>query len=780
MDVLTGLNPAQRQAVEITEGPLLILAGPGSGKTRVIAHRIAYLIAHERVHPRRILAVTFTNKAAREMRDRIFGLVGPDIGRDITLGTFHAVCARILRVDGERIGLSQAFAIYDEADQLAVVRPVMQDLGLDPRRTSARAVLSTISRAKSELSTAEAFALLVRDYFQEVVSRVYERYQKALEENNAVDFDDLLMKTVELFREHPDVLDKYAQRYLHIHIDEFQDTNIAQYVLARQLAGGHGNICVVGDPDQSIYTWRAADLRNILNFERDFPSARVVYLEQNYRSTQTILSSAHNVISVNRQRKEKNLWTENERGSRVVVREAYDEEEEATFVAEEVEALTKDDSYSPGAFAVMYRTNAQSRSFEAAFVRRGIPHRLVGGTRFYERREIKDLLAYLRLVHNPFDAVCLLRVINVPPRGIGQRSVQELGRWSKELAIPPYAALQLLAEQESPSAQGEPAEAGEPVEPPFDKLRVSGTQPAHGEPVEPSSDKPRTSDVQTPHPFQKRTAAALLRFLELLNELINAAPSQPLSELLDAIIARADYRRHLLESAEGGPDGEERWENVQALRAVASQFDELAPDEALARFLEDAALITDIDEYDEKADAVTLTTLHAAKGLEFPVVFIVGMEEGLLPHMRSYDDPAQMEEERRLCYVGMTRAQERLYLLRAFRRAFGGHNPPSRFLADIPPDLVTTRERIPTVMPTRERFIAASTTPAHPELVEGRAAPTKAFHAGDRVRHAKFGEGIVVSCQEEKDGDQLVIVAFKGEAGIKRLLLSFAPLEHLA
>jgi DNA helicase-2/ATP-dependent DNA helicase PcrA len=777
MDILAGLNPAQRQAVEITDGPLLILAGPGSGKTRVIAHRIAYLITHDRVHPRRILAVTFTNKAAREMRDRVFALLGADIGRDITLGTFHAVCSRILRVDGERIGLSRAFAIYDEADQLAVARQVMQDLGLDPRRTSPRAVLATISRAKSELATAEAYALLVRDYFQEVVSRVYERYQKVLDENNAVDFDDLLMKAVQLFRDHPDILDKYAQRYLHIHIDEFQDTNIAQYVLARQLASGHGNICVVGDPDQSIYTWRAADLRNILNFERDFPSARVVYLEQNYRSTQTILSSAHNVISVNRQRKEKKLWTENERGSRVVVREAYDEEEEAAFVADEVEALTKNGSHSPHAFAIMYRTNAQSRPFEEAFVRRGIPYRLVGGTRFYERREVKDLLAYLRLVHNPFDAICLLRVINVPPRGIGQRTVHELSRWSKELAIPPYAALQLLAEQESPPAHGEPVEPGEPA------------QPAHGEPVEPSSDKLtpfdklRTSDVQPAHPFQKRIAAALLRFLDLLNELINAAPKQTLSELLDAIIARADYRRYLLE---GFPDGEERWENVQALRAVASHYDELAPAEALARFLEDAALITDIDEYDEKADAVTLITLHAAKGLEFPVVFIVGMEEGLLPHMRSYDDPAQMEEERRLCYVGMTRAQQRLYLLRAFRRAFGGHNPPSRFLADIPPDLVTTRERIPTGMPARERFIAAATAPAHPELVEGPEpvegppARAKAFHAGDHVRHPKFGEGIVVSCQEEKSGDQLVTVAFKGEAGIKRLLLSFARLEHLS
>jgi len=766
MDILSGLNPAQRQAVETAEGPLLILAGPGSGKTRVIAHRIAYLIAHQRVHPRRILAVTFTNKAAREMRDRIFSLVGADIGSDITLGTFHAVCSRMLRIDGERIGLSRAFAIYDEADQLAVARQVMQDLGLDPRRTSPRAVLSTISRAKSELSTAEAYARLVGDYFQEVVSRVYERYQGVLEENNAVDFDDLLMKTVQLFRDHPDVLEKYAQRYLHIHIDEFQDTNIAQYVLARQLASGHGNICVVGDPDQSIYTWRAADLRNILNFERDFPKAEVVYLEQNYRSTQTILDSAHNVISVNRQRKEKKLWTENQRGSRVVVHEAYDEEEEAAFVAEEVEALTKDNAHSPRGIAVMYRTNAQSRPFEEAFVRRGVPYRLVGGTRFYERREIKDLLAYLRLVHNPFDAVCLLRVINVPPRGIGKRSVQELNRWSRELEIPPYAALQLLAEQESDqsSAHAEPTAHGEPVEPSFDKLRMSDIQSAHGEPAEPA------------HPFQKRIAAAILRFLNVLNELIKEAPTQTLSELLNAIIARADYRRYLLEDF---ADGEERWENVQELRAVASQYDELTPAEALARFLEDAALITDIDEYDAKADAVTLITLHAAKGLEFSVVFIVGMEEGLLPHMRSYDDPAQMEEERRLCYVGMTRAEERLYLVRAFRRTFGGHNPPSRFLADIPPELVTTRERIPTGMPTRERFIAAASTPAHPSTSSGPAAPVKAFAAGDHVRHPKFGEGIVVSCEEEKSGDQLVIVAFKGEAGIKRLLLSFAPLERL-
>jgi DNA helicase-2/ATP-dependent DNA helicase PcrA len=736
MDILDGLNPAQREAVQAAEGPLLILAGPGSGKTRVIAHRIAYLIAHERVHPRRILAVTFTNKAAREMRDRIFALVGADIARDITLGTFHAVCSRILRVDGERIGVPRTFNIYDGGDQLAVTRQVFQELGLDPRRTAPRAVLSAISRAKSELATPEAYAHLVRDYFQEIVSRAYKRYQEMLVENSALDFDDLLMQTVHLFREAPDVLDKYAQRYLHLHIDEFQDTNIAQYVLARQLAGGHGNICVVGDPDQSIYTWRAADLRNILNFERDFPNGRLVYLEQNYRSTQNILDSASHVISINRQRKEKSLWTENERGLPIVVHEAYNEEEEAAFVANEVQTLMKSDSLTPCAFAVMYRTNAQSRPFEETFVRRNIPYRLVGGTRFYERREIKDLLAYLRLVHNPFDSVCLLRVINVPPRGIGQRTVQELTRWSREQNIPPYAALQLVAEAEGAKEAG----AG--------------------------------------HPFQKRTAAALLAFLVLLNEAIAGAAQQNLSELLEAILARIDYRRFLLESAGGTTEGEERWDNVQELRAVATQYDELAPAEALARFLEDAALITDVDSYDEKADAVTLITLHAAKGLEFPVVFIVGTEEGLLPHMRSYDDPNQMEEERRLCYVGMTRAQRRLYLVRAFRRSLGGHNPPSRFLSDIPPHLVTARERAIAGLPSRHRFSSA-----HPEPVEGAAEgpalPADAFRAGDHVRHAKFGEGIVVSCQESS-GDLLVTVAFKGDAGLKRLLASFAALERVS
>ncbi|TMB99429.1 MAG: hypothetical protein E6J42_03640, partial [Chloroflexi bacterium] len=598
--ILEALNHRQREAVEQTDGPLLILAGPGSGKTRVIAHRIAFLIGNMEVRARRILAVTFTNKASREMRDRVFALVGEETGRDITLGTFHAVCSRILRIDGQHIGVPRSFTIYDDADQIAAVKRALDDLDLEPKRNPPRAILSAISRAKSELQGPRQFAAIVADYFQEVTSRVFLRYEDILEQNEALDFDDILVKTVNLFQEREDILEKYAERYAYVHIDEFQDTNIAQYVLGKQLASRHRNICVVGDPDQSIYSWRSADIRNILNFEHDFPDARVVILDQNYRSTQTILDSAHSVIALNKQRKEKNLWTENGPGGPVVVHEAYDEEDEAVFVAEEIRRLTSpveaplvapssDAPISNQArslrnqdIAVMYRTNAQSRPVEEALVRRGIPYRLVGGTRFYERREVKDLLAYLRLLQNPFDSVALMRVINVPHRGIGDRTLAELNRWSRERTIPPYAALQLIAEAERDSPEG-----------------PSGA-----------------------HPFQKRTAGSLLRFLGMLNELIALAKTASLSETLDAVIDRGDYKPYVL----ADPDGEERWENVQELRAVVMQYDQLKPEQALPSFLEDVALITDVDEYDEKADSVTLITLHAAKGLEFPVVFIVGME----------------------------------------------------------------------------------------------------------------------------------------------------------
>ena len=732
--ILANLNPRQQEAVETTEGALLILAGPGSGKTRVIAHRIAYLVREKRVHPRRILAVTFTNKAAREMRDRVHALVGEKAGRDITLGTFHGVCARILRVDGEAVGVERSFTIYDSTDQIAAVKRALNDMGLDSKRVAPRAVLSAISRAKSELQGPRQFAALVADYFQEVTSRVYLRYQELLEESNALDFDDILLKVVELYQERQDVLEKYAERWGYVHIDEFQDTNIAQYILAKQWASVHGNICVVGDPDQSIYTWRAADIRNILNFETDFPDAKLVILDQNYRSTQTILDTAHSVIALNKQRKEKNLWTENAAGQPVVVHEAYDHEDEATFVTEEIQRLVREDDLAYRDVAVMYRTNAQSRPMEEALVRRSVPYRLIGGTRFYERREVKDLLAYLRLVQNPFDAVAMMRVINKPSRGIGDRTLAELARWSREKKIPPYSALQIVAETER--------------------------------------DSPEAADGPTSaHPFRKRTAGALLRFLGLMNELIELSKTESLSSLLDTLIDRTDYKPYIM----ADEDGEDRWENVQELRAVVLQYDELKSEHALASFLEDVALITDVDEMDA-SDSVTLITLHAAKGLEFPIVFITGLEEGILPHMRSLEsgNPEQLEEERRLCYVGMTRAKQQLYLVRAFRRAFGGHNPPSRFLADIPPDLVTQSDRAAQsemFTPRRYRHVTR-------DEAQSPSIPADSLAAGDRVRHPKFGEGIVVS-SEPSGADYQVVIAFKGEAGIKKLLLSFAPLEKI-
>ncbi|MGB6837194.1 MAG: UvrD-helicase domain-containing protein [Dehalococcoidia bacterium] len=730
--ILEGLNPAQREAVELAEGPLLILAGPGSGKTRVIAHRIAYLVAEVGVHPYRIVAVTFTNKAAREMRDRVVALLG-ESAHSLMLGTFHSVCARILRADGERIGIGRGFAIYDDADQQVLMRQAMADLDVDPHRFQPRAVLATISRAKSELASPAAYLQSVRDYFQEVVARCYERYQALLLENNALDFDDLIMRTVGLFRESDEVLRKYQERFLHVLIDEFQDTNVAQYVLARQLAGGHGNICVVGDPDQSIYAWRSADLRNILNFERDYPEARVVYLSQSYRSTRNILDSAHAVISLNRQRKEKELWTEKDAGPPIAVYEAYDEAEEADFVAAEAQALVSGGDRRHGDIAVMYRTNAQSRALEEAFLREAIPYRLVGGTRFYERREVKDIIAYLRLVHNPYDRVSVARVINVPARGIGQKTLAEMEAWAASLESPLYGAMQRVAE-----AVSREASAG---------------------------------DEAAPHPLAPRSAKAVAAFVALLEGLREGAGRLSLSSLVTSALERTAYRQYLLDHFD---DGEERWENVQELLTVASEYDGLAPEAALLSFLEDVALVTDIDEYDEKADAVTLITLHQAKGLEFSVVFIVGLEEGLLPHIRSYDDPAQMEEERRLCYVGMTRAEERLYMVRAFRRHLMGMsaaNPASRFLKDLPPDLVTRREAV------QEEVEAVLRGPGR--LRRQPAVPSEAaYAAGERVRHPRFGEGIVVSCTV-KPSDQEVVVAFQGEAGIKKLLLSFAPLERI-
>jgi DNA helicase-2/ATP-dependent DNA helicase PcrA len=790
MSILEGLNPAQHEAVTHAEGPLLILAGPGSGKTRVIAHRIAYLIDEMSVPPARIMAVTFTNKAARELRDRVENLLG-GLARGVTLGTFHAVCARILRIDGEFVGVPRSFVIYDDGDQMALMKRICNEYNLEPRQYPPRAILSTISKSKSELITAEAFALKTTSYFEEIVARCYQRYQAMLTENSALDFDDILVKTVELLRDNEDVQGRYLERYEHVLVDEFQDTNVAQYVLAKLLAPPpDANICVVGDPDQSIYSWRSADIRNILHFERDYPKATVVRLEQNYRSTQTILDGATKIIAANKQRREKELWTDKGAGDPIVVYEAYNQEEEAGFVCGEIKRLSRETGRHLGDIAIMYRTNAQSRALEERFVAERLPYRLVGGTRFYERREIKDLLAYLRLVVNPFDSISLDRVLNVPPRRIGDRTQQELRSWAASMDIPAYTALQLLAgvEDTRPSTspgRTEPEEAeagsvrGEPVEP--RNPSATGRLPSFDEPA-----------IQSP--FANAARTALTGFLALLNELIGAAPALTVSQLLTTVIEKVRYREYLTEAFP--VDGEERWENVMELRNVAAQFDELEPEHALLRFLEDVALMSDADEYDERIDAVTLITLHAAKGLEFPIVFIVGMEEGLLPHIRSFDDPAQMEEERRLAYVGVTRAKDRLYLVRAFRRALmgqGSHNPPSRFLKDLPPELVhqaqqsvehayqqrPMRPRQPAwstmlgdVQPTRVRVGA--------EEEEPQLRANASFSAGDHVRHARFGEGIVVNAAMTGNGaDQEVTVAFKGESGVKKLLLSFAPLEKL-
>jgi DNA helicase-2/ATP-dependent DNA helicase PcrA len=745
--LLVDLNEPQRQAVKTIAGPLLILAGPGSGKTRVIAHRIAYLVDAIGVAPWRIVSVTFTNKAAREMRQRVVAHLS-DAANDLVLGTFHSICARFLRIDGELIGLARAFNIYDDADQIALIKRACDRANVDTKRFKERAILSAISHAKSELVSPYDYAGASRDYFGEVVARVYERYQELLGENNAVDFDDIIFKTVELIRDHAEVREKYQERFLHVLVDEFQDTNIAQYQLARLLAGKHGNICVVGDPDQSIYSWRSADIRNILNFERDFPEARIVLLEQNYRSTQTILDAAHAVIAGNKQRKRKSLWTDQDGGEPIAMYEAYDEAEEADFVATEVAALVKAD-HRYNDIAVMYRTNANSRALEEAFIRATIPYQLVGGTRFYERREVKDVLAYLRLVHNPYDVVSFTRIVNVPGRGIGAKTLAELERWSGQLAVPIYTALQVIARLETPGTAPE----------------VAGL--------------PRVER----HPIGTRQAKTLVELLRMLDELMGLAAKNNLSTLLDALLETTGYRRWLFDECEEA-EAEERWANVGELRNVAAEYDGLAPGHALVSFLEDVALVSDADTItdDDQSNAgrVTLITLHSAKGLEYPIVFMTAMEEGVLPHMRSFDDPAQMEEERRLCYVGMTRAKERLYLLRAFRRSSMGrsqHNPPSRFLKDIPPELIAQRSAV------RDQYEAVERGPQRLREEFRRdnrpAVPAEqAFAGGEKVRHPRFGEGIVVSCQLVKD-DQEITIAFKGSVGIKKLMLSFAPLERL-
>jgi DNA helicase-2/ATP-dependent DNA helicase PcrA len=772
-DILAGLNPAQREAVTAVHGPVLVLAGPGSGKTRVLAHRVAYLLREAGAPPSSVMAVTFTNKAAQEMRERINRLLGESVPtstgwRGLTIGTFHSLCARILRQEADAAGISKGYVIYDDGEQLTAARQALRDLNIDEKLYRPEAMRAAISRAKNELIKPAAFR--ANTYWEEVARRIYTRYEEILAANGALDFDDLLARTAYLFNEHPDVLARYQERYRFILVDEFQDTNTAQYALVSALAAGSRNLFCVGDEDQSIFGFRGADYRNVQRFREDFPDAHVILLEQNYRSTQSILDVANAVIARNVHRTPKQLRTSRGRGLEVTVHEAYDEADEAAFIASTIQRLTGRGEIRVGDCAVMYRTNAQSRPIEDALVARGMPYQLVGGTRFYQRKEIKDALAYLRLVHNPADNISLARIINVPPRGIGEKTISGLATWSAELGIPMTGGLALLAgDLTSPLLPGGGLSALAPPE----------------------------------HPFPKAAQRSLAAFHRVLAGWIAARDRLTVAQLLEKIGEESSHAAYLRDGTE---EGEDRWNNLLELRSVAAAYDDFPPDLRLSAFLEEVALVSDQDELKEEKDKdrITLLTLHTAKGLEYPVVFLVGLEENILPHSRSMEDPDQMEEERRLMYVGATRAKDRLYLIYAFRRMLYGRvqlNEPSRFLRDIRADLGI---RAPARAPGRTEPADSGATrgyesrfgagrPTHPATPASRPsapsawppAPARAtpsdqgreltFKPGDRVTHGLFGQGIVLRSQPAGD-DEEVTVAFAGK-GAKTLLASFANLR---
>ena len=718
MDFLDQLNPQQKKAVTAGNGPVLVLAGPGSGKTRVLTQRVAYLIAQEGVRPYRILAVTFTNKAAREMQTRVEKLLGKDATQGMLLGTFHSICARLLRREAESLPLGSNFVIFDADDQQRIVKGIIRELNLNEKLYRAASVHAAISNAKNELIRADDYPATT--YRDEVVKRVYAEYQKRLVASNAVDFDDLLLYTARLLEDNPAVREKYARRFEHVLVDEFQDTNLAQYTLVKHLSSAHRNIFVVGDPDQSIYAWRGADWRNVQRFEQDFPDAQVILLEQNYRSRQTILDAAMGVINRAPNRKRKQLFSERGAGERIYYYEAPDDYGEASFVVDSIAGLVASHDFEPGDCAVMYRTNAQSRLLEEAFLQARLPYRLVGAQRFYGRREVKDVIAFLRLVHNPADEASLDRVINVPPRGLGDKTL---------------TTLHSVARQHDTSA---------------------GTV---------LLDLARGSDSPFWSQFTGRSVAALADFGAVLANWHAAAPALTVSELFDRIVADLNYKTYIDDDSEEGTD---RWENVQELRRLALEFSTRTLDE----FLENVALVADQDTIKENVNAPTLLTLHAAKGLEFGAVFIVGLDDGTLPHSRSFDEPEQMEEERRLFYVGLTRAKERLYLVRAVQRGGRGYAEetyPSRFLDDIPQDLLVGESR------TGPRSRETASWPASPRTAPHASVMESKFRAGVRVRHPVWGEGIVLDSKLQDD-DEIVDVAFES-VGIKRLAASLANLS---
>ena len=746
MDLMQGLNEPQQRAVACLQGPLLIVAGAGSGKTRVLTFRIANLLEHG-VPPYRILAITFTNKAAREMRERVDALIG-DAAQDVWLSTFHSFCARFLRMELEHYGrYAKNFVIYDAADSKGLIRECLKELNIDEKHTAPGAVQAHISDAKNRLLDVAAFTAQATDFFAEQVAKIYALYQSKLQENNALDFDDLLMLTVKLLTKNEELRTKYQKKFQYILVDEYQDTNGAQYAITKLLAAEHRNICVVGDADQSIYGWRGADMRNIMNFEKDYPEATVILLEQNYRSTKNILAAANAVIENNLTRKKKELWTDNPTGDRITIYEGATEKNEASYIVREVERLHTMFHVKYGDIAVLYRTNAQSRNIEEAFYATGVPYAMVGSVRFYDRREIKDIIAYLRVIYNPRDTLSLLRIINVPRRGLGPTSIARMMETAEEYRISLFEVI---------------------------------------------------TDAQLLSMIPKLSAKvklALEEFAAMVFTFMGQLGTRPIHEIVEDVIETSGYAAALEE--EKKEDNRDRLENLREFISVAKNFDDGAAEgeNGLADFLAQIALISDVDQTEQSDGTVTLMTFHAAKGLEFPAVFMAGMEEGLFPHSRTLLDDTEIEEERRTCYVGITRAERRLYLTYARQRTIYGRTEmsrPSRFLAEIPEELVEHKEadffggtdlRAPSniwsersTRTERKRYMP----PPQHTAADGsviRPDASAAFQAGDAVRHSKWGDGRIVAISGSGEDAELSI-AFPGE-GIKKFVQKYAPILKL-
>ncbi|WP_432475611.1 DNA helicase PcrA [Enterococcus faecium] len=737
-ELLNGMNPRQKEAVLHTDGPLLLMAGAGSGKTRVLTHRIAYLIEEKEVNPWNILAITFTNKAAKEMKERVNAILASG-GEDVWVSTFHSMCVRILRRDVDFIGYNRNFTIIDSSEQLTLMKRILKELNIDPKKYDPRSILGTISQAKNSLQTPQDFTKMQGSYYEEIAAKCYAAYQKELQYNQCMDFDDLIMNTIRLFEEHPDSLTYYQNKFHYIHVDEYQDTNHAQYTLVNLLAGRFRNLCVVGDADQSIYGWRGADMQNILDFEKDYPDAAVILLEQNYRSTKNILSAANQVIENNSNRKPKNLWTENKEGNKITYYRADNERDETRFIVDRMQEEIRSNHRNYGDFAILYRTNAQSRVMEETLLKANIPYKMVGGHKFYDRKEIKDILAYLNVLANPQDSISFERIVNSPKRGIGPGSIEKLRSFASLHEWPLLEAAQNV-----------------------DLANIGG-----------------------------KAGQQLGAFGEMIQEVTQMISYLTVTELTKEVLDRSGYLEDL--KIQNTLEAQARIENLEEFLTVTQEFDKQfeqqneedadAPEEKLTVFLNDLALVSDIDNLEEDASQVTLMTLHAAKGLEFPVVFLIGLEEGVFPLSRALMEESELEEERRLAYVGITRAEEALYLTNAFSRTLYGrtqYNRPSRFVEEIDQELLEIEGMRPT--PKKTPVFAKKTAYSYKQP-ETAVVPSKSatggennsWKPGDKVKHKKWGLGTVVRVSGTSK-DLELDVAFPSQ-GVKRLLAAFAPIE---